>query len=443
MKTFNDSKSQHLEELEALISSSLSEKELEDRLSDYHDNDIAEILEKLAPQERLRLYRILGVDRTAEIFAYLDDAGPYMEELSLEKAANVVSHMDSDDAVDVLEDMDESRKAEIVKRLDHETSEDVKLLWSYDDDEIGSCMTTNYICIHNDLTIRQAMRELIRQAGENDNISTIYVVDEQDKYYGAIDLKDLIVARDTDTLESIISRSYPYLLDNEKTDDCVDRIKEYAEDSLPVLTQEGKIAGIITSSDVVEMVDDAMGDDYAKLGGLTAEEDLNETTVESMKKRLPWLIALLFLGMLVSSVVGMFEAVVAVLPVTIRVLMDENLKAKQKLGLILKEARIGLANGFVLGVMTLAVLGIYIHFFKGYDWGHAFLIAACVGGALITAMVISSIVGTVIPMFFHKIHVDPAVASGPLITTVNDLVAVITYYGLSLIILIDMFHIAG
>ncbi len=274
MKTFNDSKSQHLEELEALISSSLSEKELEDRLSDYHDNDIAEILEKLTPQERLRLYRILGVDRTAEIFAYLDDAGQYMEELSLEKAANVVSHMDSDDAVDVLEDMDESRKAEIVKRLDHETSEDVKLLWSYDDDEIGSCMTTNYICIHNDLTIRQAMRELIRQAGENDNISTIYVVDEQDKYYGAIDLKDLIVARDTDTLESIISRSYPYLLDNEKTDDCVDRIKEYAEDSLPVLTQEGKIAGIITSSDVVEMVDDAMGDDYAKLGGLTAEEDL-------------------------------------------------------------------------------------------------------------------------------------------------------------------------
>ena len=99
MKTFNDSKSQHLEELEALISSSLSEKELEDRLSDYHDNDIAEILEKLTPQERLRLYRILGVDRTAEIFAYLDDAGQYMEELSLEKAANVVSHMDSDDAV--------------------------------------------------------------------------------------------------------------------------------------------------------------------------------------------------------------------------------------------------------------------------------------------------------------------------------------------------------
>ena len=463
MKTFNDSKSQHLEELEALISSSLSEKELEDRLSDYHDNDIAEILEKLTPQERLRLYRILGVDRTAEIFAYLDDAGPYMEELSLEKAANVVSHMDSDDAVDVLEDMDESRKAEIVKRLDHETSEDVKLLWSYDDDEIGSCMTTNYICIHNDLTIRQAMRELIRQAGENDNISTIYVVDEQDKYYGAIDLKDLIVARDTDTLESIISRSYPYLLDNEKTDDCVDRIKEYAEDSLPVLTQEGKIAGIITSSDVVEMVDDAMGDDYAKLGGLTSEEDLNEPTIISMKKRLPWLIILLFLGMGVSSVVGIFESVVAVLPivicfqslvldmagnvgtqslaVTIRVLMDENLNTRKKLYLLGKEMRIGFFNGISLGLMALVFLGVYIHFFKKYAWLSAFLISGCVGLSLVVAMVVSSMIGTIVPMFFHKIHVDPAVASGPLITTVNDLVAVVTYYGLAMVFLIDVFHI--
>ena len=288
-------------------------------------------------------------------------------------------------------------------------------------------------------------------------------MDEQDKYYGAIDLKDLIVARDTDTLESIISRSYPYLLDNEKTDDCVDRIKEYAEDSLPVLTQEGKIAGIITSSDVVEMVDDAMGDDYAKLGGLTSEEDLNEPTITSMKKRLPWLIILLFLGMGVSSVVGIFESVVAVLPivicfqslvldmagnvgtqslaVTIRVLMDENLNTRKKLYLLGKEIRIGFFNGISLGLMALVFLGVYIHFFKKYAWLSAFLISGCVGLSLVVAMVVSSMIGTIVPMFFHKIHVDPAVASGPLITTVNDLVAVVTYYGLAMVFLIDVFHI--
>ena len=170
MKTFNDSKSQHLEELEALISSSLSEKELEDRLSDYHDNDIAEILEKLMPQERLRLYRILGVDRTAEIFAYLDEPQAYFDELSVEQAARVVSLMDSDDAVDLLENLEDEDKKEIVEHLDEEAEKDVRMLLSYDDDEIGSYMTTNYICIPGGLTVKQAMSQLVRQAGENDNI---------------------------------------------------------------------------------------------------------------------------------------------------------------------------------------------------------------------------------------------------------------------------------
>ena len=177
-----------------------------------------------------------------------------------------------------------------------------------------------------------------------------------------------------------------------------------------------------------------------------------------MKKRLPWLIILLFLGMIVSSVVGVFEHVVAVLPivicfqslvldmagnvgtqslaVTIRVLMDETLIGKQKLFLLVKEMKIGLLNGGILGIMALALLGIYIHLFKGYTWIGAFGISGCVGISLLVAMVISSLVGTVIPMFFHKIKIDPAVASGPLITTVNDLVAVVTYYGLAFLLLI-------
>jgi len=248
-----------------------------------------------------------------------------------------------------------------------------------------------------------------------------------------------------------------------RVEDCIDRIAEYEEDSLPVLTEDGRIAGILTAQDLVELVDDAMGDDYAKLGGLTSEEDLREPAAVSMKKRLPWLIVLLFLGMGVSSVVGIFESVVAVLPivicfqslvldmagnvgtqslaVTIRVLMDENLTLKEELALLGKEMRVGLLNGGCLGLMALAVLGVYIHACKGYAWGPAFLISGCVGVSLVVAMVISSLVGTMVPMLFHKIHIDPAVASGPLITTVNDLVAVVTYYGLALLFLVNMFHL--
>lgn len=451
-------------EILSIIRSNSAPAELREKLLNYHENDLADALTALTPEERQKLYPILGIEYVAEIFSYFDDAEPYLKELPSKEAAKVISNMDSDDAVDALDDLEEEDKRKIVSHLDEDSAEDVRMLLSYDEDEIGSSMTTNYICIRKGMTIRQAMKELVRQAGENDNISILYVVDESGRLYGAIDLKDLITARSEDSLEKLIVRSYPYVTDHEKISACIDQIVDYAERSLPVLNSDKELIGIITASDVVELVDNELGDDYAKLGGLTGEEDLNEGVWDSVRKRFPWLIALLFLGMLVSSVVGMFESVVAVLPivicfqslvldmagnvgtqslaVTIRVLMDENLTGTKKLRLLFKEMRVGLINGALLAVLTLVSLGIYIHFFKGYDWGQAFLLSSCVGISLIVAMIISSLVGTVIPMFFHKIHIDPAVASGPLITTVNDLVAVVTYYGLAMIFLIDVFHLA-
>lgn len=453
----------YVEELIAIIRGNLSREELIDRLFDYHDNDIAEALELLTPEERKRLYSALGAERVAEIFAYLDDGNIYLKELSLKQQAKVISEMDSDDAVDILEEVDDDTKCKILGMLDKEASEDVKLLLSYDEDEIGSYMTTNFILIHNDLTVREAMRELVRQAGENDNISTIYVVDRQEQYYGAIELQDLIIAREHTELEDLISRSYPFVMDHEKISECIEKIKDYAEDSIPVLLEDRSIGGIITAQDIVEVVDDEMGDDYAKLAGLTAEEDLNETTRESIRKRLPWLVILLFLGMVVSAVVGVFESVVAVLPivmcfqslildmagnvgtqslaVTIRVLMDENLTTGQKVKLMFKEMKIGFFNGVILAVMALVFLGTYIHLFKGFSLGYSLMISACVGVSLVGAMVVSSLVGTLTPIFFKKVGVDPAVASGPLITTINDLVAIVVYYGLVAVVLIDIVHL--
>ena len=455
----------YVEELLSIIRSGKSSEEIQDLLSDYHENDIADALEELTAEERKRLYKILGAEKVAEILVYLDNADEYLGEIAIEEAAEVISHMDSDDAVDVLEEMDEATQEKIVDLMDDESSRDIQLIQSYDDDEIGSVMTTNYIVIKYTLTIRQAMRELVRQAGENDNISTIYTVDEENKFYGALDLKDLIIAREYQKLEELVTTSYPYVTDHEKISDCLERIKDYAEDSIPVLTENEEIVGIITAQDIVEVVDDEMGDDYAKLAGLTSEEDLQETNLESMKKRLPWLIILLFLGMGVSSVIGVFEAVVALLPVimsfqslildmagnvgtqslavTIRVLIDENLTGENKRKLMFKEMRVGFSNGLVLGCIALAFVSFYTIFIKGYPAHQAVVVAGCVAVALLVAMTISSLVGTIIPMFFHAIKVDPAVASGPLITTVNDLVAVITYYGLAWILLINVFHMVG
>lgn len=450
------------EDIVSIIRSGLGREQLIEKLSDYHEKDIAQSFAFLTREERKALYDTLGAEWISNIFSYIEEPQAYIEELGIDKLAEVINEMDSDDAVDLLEDIDESVKAKLRPILDEDVKADIQLIHSYDEDEIGSLITTNFVCISKDLSIRQAMRELVRQAGENDNISTIYVVDASDTFCGAIDLKDLIVAREHDVLDDLISYSYPYLLDHEKIAESIEKIKDYAEDSLPVLNSKRELIGILTAQDVIEAVDDEMGEDYAKLAGLTAEEDLKETTLESMKKRMPWLIVLLFLGMGVSTVVGAFEGVVAALPivicfqslildmagnvgtqslaVTIRVLMDEDLAGKDKLSLVVKEMKVGFSNGLLLGVLALLCLGVYIKVFKGYTIYQAFMVSGCVGISLLVAMIISSLVGTMVPLFFHKIKVDPAVASGPLITTVNDLVAVVTYYGLAWVLLIQCLH---
>ena len=440
-------------ELTDILRSNAPDDYIREKFEDYHENDIADILEDLTPEERKKLYRILGDELTSEIFAYVEDVGKYIEEMDAEKAADIIESMDADDAVDVLDELDDGKSEEIFQLMNEDAREDVKLIHSYDEDEIGSRMTTNFIEIQRGSTIRQAMRELVTQAAENDNISTLYVSDTDGTFYGAIDLKDLIVAREYMNLEDLIQTSYPYVYAKENINECIEELKDYSEDSIPVLDNEKHIIGVITSQDIVEVVDEEMGEDYAKLAGLTAEEDLQEPLRESIKKRMPWLIVLLFLGLLVSSVVGIFEKVVAELTlivcfqslildmagnvgtqslaVTIRVLMDEDISGKEKLQLIAKEMKIGFCNGTILGILSFICIGIFIAVVKGKGFYFGFAVSGCIGVALLVAMVISSMVGTVIPILFHKIKIDPAVASGPLITTVNDLVAVVTYYGMA------------
>lgn len=457
-------KPMYSDEVLKIFRSNLPKEELIEKISDYHMGDIADAFEKMTPEERKSLYPVLGVEMVAEIFSYIEDSEEYIKEINSDKVANLISEMDSDDAVDILEKLSDADRKRIVALLDNDAKQDVSMILSYEDDEIGSEMTTNYIVVKKNLTIKEATHQLITQAGENDNINTIYVVDDKGSFYGAIDLKDLIVAREYQSLDELIIKSYPYVKANEKIVDCIEQLKDYAEDSIPVLDDNKHILGVITAHDIVEVVDEELGEDYAKLGGLTAEEDLNETTLQSTKKRLPWLIILLFLGMGVSSVVGMFETVVAVIPivicfqslildmagnvgtqslaVTIRVLMDENLKASDKVKLMFKEVRVGFSNGLLLGTISFIFVGLYIFLFKGNTFGYSFLVSGCVGFSLLASMVISSLVGTLVPMFFSKIKVDPAVASGPLITTINDLVAVVTYYGMVWIFLIDIFKLA-
>lgn len=448
------------QELIKIIRSNLPPKALRERLLDYHENDIAAVLELLTKDERMKIYNILDSETLSDILEYADDYGVYFKELGIKKQAEVLSETEPDSAAEYLKQLDKTERKNLIELMDDETKKAVLLVASFDEDEIGSRMTTNFIRIEEGITIKEAMRELVEQAAENDNVSTIYTVDKNNVFYGAIDLKDLIVARRDADLDDIILTSYPYVYANEQIDDCVERLKDYSEDSIPVLDNRNRLIGVITSQNIVDMVDEAFGEDYAKLAGLSSEEDIKEPIKKSVKKRLPWLIILLGLGMIVSSVVGLFENIVAELTVlvcfqslvldmagnvgtqslavTIRVLTNDNLKLSEKLGLIAKETKTGFANGILLGVASFIFIGVYVYLFKQHSLTFAFAVSGCIGVAMLISMVLSSISGTSIPMIFKKLKIDPAVASGPLITTINDLVAATSYYGLAWLFLLNI-----
>ena len=462
--TLNTTPTGYSLEITELIRSNLTPKRMQEKLSSYHENDIASTLELLTKSERTKLYQILESETLADILEYSDHMVEYVQELTLRKKIDVFSRMETSDVVEVLRQLEKGERETLIDLLNPEVRSEVKLLSSFDEDEIGSVMSTNYIMISDHVSVKEAMSELIRQAAENDNISTIYVVDQYGTFYGAIDLKDLIIAREGTDLKGIMTCSYPYVYARASIEDCIPQLMDYSEDSIPVLDNDNKLIGAITARDLVEVVGDELNEDYAKLAGLSAEEDLEEPIRLSVKKRLPWLFVLLAMGLGVSATVGLFESIVAQLPVimcfqslildmagnvgtqslavAIRVLMDKQITGKQKATLILKESRVGLANGLILGILSFIVIGVYL-VLKGNAISFAFAVSGCLGAAMVLAMLISSLSGTMIPIFFQKIGVDPAVASGPLITTVNDLVAVISYYGLSWIILINMMHLGA
>lgn len=442
------------------LRSRLTPGRMRDALLNYHEKDIAAALELLSDKEQELLCSLMEGDELADIFSYTDEPAPYLDRLSLHKRSEVLSESEPSDAAAYLQQLSLSDRDALLELLDPEARQAIALQRSFPQEEIGSQMTNNYIAIPQTSTVRQAMKSLVEQAAENDNISTIYVVDEAGRLAGAIDLTDLIIAREGTALDTITAASYPYVYTSESIDECLDQLADYSEDSIPVLDSEHRLRGVLTAQNISQLLEEKRGDDYARLAGLSAEEDLGEPLRRSIAKRLPWLVVLLGLGLLVSSVVGMFEAVVAQLTlivsfqslvldmagnvgtqslaVTIRVLTDSRVDARHRRALIWKEARVGLVNGLLLGTMSFVLIGGYLMLCKGQGAVTAFSVSFCTGAALVLAMLISSLAGTVVPIFFKKLHIDPAVASGPLITTLNDLAAVITYYGLAWLLLLQL-----
>ena len=248
----------YTQEIFDLIRKTKNSKLLAQTLTNYHDNDIADALTYLSPDERKRLYKAIGIEATSRIFAYLDeDVDKYFAELEAEKAADILEEMDADDAIDILEELDKKKADEIISLIEPESKSDIQLLRSYKDNEFGSLMTTNYITLEYGIGIKKSIEQLIEEAEENDNIETLYIT-KDDKFYGALTLRDLLITKKDEDLDEKIILSYPFVYDREEiTDAAIDALADYSEDSIPVLNKDtNQIVGVITSADIVELINE-------------------------------------------------------------------------------------------------------------------------------------------------------------------------------------------
>ncbi|MBE6142838.1 MAG: magnesium transporter [Erysipelotrichaceae bacterium] len=448
-----------IQEILQIIRSNLPDQQIKEKLLEYHDSDIADVLDYLDEDERLRIAKILGVEEVSDVLTYMEDADELLEQISDEKVADIIENLDADDAVDLLQEMEEEDQEKILELIeDEEVREDIELILSFEEDEIGSLMTTNYINILESDSVQSAMKKLIEQASENDNISTILVTKENGEFIGAIPLQDLIIARKNEKLEDKIMYNYPSITGKSKIDESINSIKEYYEDIIPVVDDKNVLIGVLTANDLVELVTEEATEDYHRLAGLTEEEEVDESIFQSIKKRIPWLSLLLVLGLIVTSVISAFENVInavtgavvfqslvfgmagnggtQALAVTLTSINSEDELSKKKVWkMFFKELRVGFLNGLLLGILSFVVIFGFMAISKQnvivgtpYNIQDALLVAACVSGSLLLSVTFSSLIGLLFPLFFKKIKIDPAVASGPMITTLNDILSACIYY---------------
>ncbi|WP_208590192.1 magnesium transporter [Gracilibacillus suaedae] len=445
---------EHLEQHERLemwekIQKALFDEQIDKFRAEFlelHPYDQAKIFEEQDEDIRFLIYSYLSPKEMADVIEQVDEdlVEAFITEMIPAFAAKVLEHMYTDDAVDILNELDKNKVASFLTIMDKKSSEEIKELLHYEEKTAGSIMTTEFVVIHTKMTVKEAMRHLRKEAPSAETIYYIYVVDSFKKLVGVISLRDLIIAEGEWLIQDVMSERVVSVPVGEDQEDIAQMMRDYDFLALPVVDFQDHLLGIITVDDIMDVMDEEASDDYSKLAGISDVESSGDTAISSAKKRLPWLIALLFLGMLTASIITRFEAAleeVAILAafipliagmagntgtqalaVAVRSISTGELEKKGKVKVIWRETKTGLITGFCCGIIIILLISlVYNQFFLGI----------IVGISLMATLLIATISGAFVPMIMDRFNIDPAVASGPFITTLNDLISIFIYFGLA------------
>ncbi|MBM4764260.1 magnesium transporter [Bacillus sp. B15-48] len=413
-----------------------------------HPYEQATFFKELTEEERLKVYNFLSPEEMADLFENLevgkDEYRDVFAGMNPDYAADMLSQMYADDAVDVLNELDKNQVVSYLTIMDKEAAQEIKGLLHYEEYTAGSIMTTEYIAIVANQTVRSAMHILKKEAPRAETIYYVYVIDKEKHLVGVLSLRDLIVSDDDVMISEIMYDRVVTVSVGEDQEEVARMMRDYNFLALPVIDFQNHLLGIITVDDVMDVMEEEASDDYSKLAGIADLDTIDQNSLTAAKKRLPWLIILLFLGMFTASLIGRFEetlnqvAILAVfipliagmagntgtqaLAVAVRGIATGDLENDNKFKIIVREAGTGFITGFICGTVITFVI---------YFWKGDFFLGALVGVSIFITLIVATLAGALVPLIMHRLKIDPAVASGPFITTINDIISILIYFGIA------------
>lgn len=435
----------HAELLQALANNET--KVFRKRFLDMHFYDQAHFYLSLQPDQRKQLYRVLNAHEVGDFFDTIEDDLPEMTELLAEMdtqyAANMLNDMFDDNAADILEHLPKEDVDRYLSLMNRSDAIKLRKLLHYDTETAGGIMTTDYVSVLEDLDVGQALAELKRVAADAETIYYVYVVNSDNLLVGVLTLRDLLVHDSHTKLAEIMTPNAITASVHDEQAEVAQKIRDYDFIALPVVDDQQKLVGIITVDDAIEVIDDEAQSDYSGLAGVDVDY-VSENPFKAASKRLPWLITLLFLGMLTATLINHYEALLSTasilavfislitgtagnagtqsLAVAVRRLAVNGDNKPKIWRLVLSEVLTGLVTGVITGLTVMLIVGI---------WKQNLILGVTIGLAMAAAITVANLAGSLIPMLMEKIGFDPAVASGPFITTLSDLTSVLIYFSIA------------
>lgn len=402
----------------------------------------------LTSKKRELLFKILSAKDIAHFWSYLElDSNQeklIFDEMDENYASKVLEYMSDDDAVDILNKLSKRQRVNLLSLINNHKSEQLKLLLNYQDDTAGGIMTKEYVSLSSNMNVKEALLHVKSLSSSAQTIYVLYVVDDQEKLLAVISLRDLINAEMDDYIVNVMSTNIISVNITEDQEYVAQTIKDYDLIAIPVVDNDRYLMGIITVDDILDVMEAEASEDYSKLAGVNDAKETKALIFQTAKHRLPWLILLTFLGMITATILGAFEdtlekvALLAAfipiisgmsgntgtqaLAVSVRGISTGTLQKESKFKHALNESASGLISGIICSLILFTIIVIL--------YGQP-LLATIVGVSLTAAMTIGTTIGSCIPLFMDKIGIDPAVASGPFITTINDIVSMLIYFSLA------------